>query len=71
MAKNRWIQHAVRRPGALHRMLGIPELEKIPLEVLLLAARQPGLLGRRARLALPLRKIGWKRRAARKRRRYA
>lgn len=25
-----WIQNAIKRPGALHRHLGVPEGEKIP-----------------------------------------
>lgn len=30
MAANHWIQGAIKRPGALHRALGVPEGEKIP-----------------------------------------
>ena len=26
----KWIQKAIKRPGALHRMLGIPQNQKIP-----------------------------------------
>lgn len=33
MAK-KWIQNAIKRPGALHRHLGISENEKIPAEKL-------------------------------------
>lgn len=33
MAK-KWIQNAIKRPGALHRHLGVPEGEKIPAEKL-------------------------------------
>lgn len=41
--------------GALKRMLGIPQNKKIPLALLRRAAKRPGLLGKRARLALTLR----------------
>lgn len=33
MAK-KWIANAIKRPGALHRALGVPEGEKIPAEKL-------------------------------------
>lgn len=59
----RWIQGALKkhRRGALHRQLGIPEGETIPLKRLESAAKRGGLVGRRARLALNLRKIGKRR----------
>lgn len=34
MARHRWIKGAVRHPGALHHMMGVPEGEKIPAETL-------------------------------------
>lgn len=49
-----WIQGAIKHPGALHRMLGIPEGEDIPVSVLHAAAKKGGKLGERARLALTL-----------------
>jgi len=57
--KTRWIQRALRKhkKGALHRQLGIPEGEIIPLALLRDASKAPGLLGQRARFALNLRKI--------------
>lgn len=58
-----WIQKALggrRRKGALHRQLGIPTGEKIPLNVLEQATHAPGKLGRRARLAKTLRRLGRK-----------
>lgn len=57
-SKKRWIQHALRKhkKGALHRQLGIPEGEKIPLSLLHVVAIQPGLAGQRARFALNVRK---------------
>jgi hypothetical protein len=62
MAK--WIQRALAksRPGALHRQLGVPAGKKIPAKKLRAAAKKPGLLGRRARLALTLRRISARRR---------
>lgn len=30
----RWIQRAIHRPGKLHRDLGIPKGEKIPMQLL-------------------------------------
>lgn len=46
------------KKGALHRQLGVPESEKIPAEKLRWATKQPGVLGRRARLAMTLRGLG-------------
>ena len=43
--------------GALHRALGVPEHETIPLALVQRAAKAPGKLGRQARLALTLRKL--------------
>jgi len=53
----KWIRGAHLRRGALHRMLGIPLDRRIPQRVLEKAARAPGLLGRRARAALNLRRL--------------
>jgi len=47
----KWIQEAVKHPGALHRQLGVPAGEKIPAKKLAKAAKAPGKLGQRARLA--------------------
>lgn len=49
MAK--WIQDAIKHPGALHKELGVPEGKKIPAKKLEKAAGAGGKLGRRARLA--------------------
>lgn len=58
-SSRRWIQHALKKHkrGALHKQMGIPVGEVIPLRRLVSAAKKPGLLGKRARLALNLRKI--------------
>lgn len=49
-----WIKNAIGRKGALHEMLGIPKGRKIPQKTLVSAAKKPGLLGKRARLAITL-----------------
>ena len=46
-----WIEGAVKHPGALHKQLGVPEGQKIPAGKLSEAAKAPGKLGQRARLA--------------------
>jgi hypothetical protein len=59
----RWIQRALHKhkKGALHRQLGIPEGEIIPLSLLRDAAKAPGLLGQRSRFAINVRKFRKKR----------
>jgi len=47
----KWIQGAIKKPGALHKELGIKEGEKIPEKKLKAAAKKPGKEGKRARLA--------------------
>jgi hypothetical protein len=61
MAKRYWIQEAIKNPGALRRQLKVPAGKKIPLSKLKEAAKKPGKLGRRARLALTLRRLAQKR----------
>jgi hypothetical protein len=51
----KWIAGAIRRPGALRKSLGIKAGETIPAKKLSRAARAPGKLGQRARLAITLR----------------
>ena len=51
----RWIQKAIKKPGALHRALDVPMDKKIPAGKLEKAAKAPGKLGQRARLAKTLR----------------
>jgi len=55
MANKNWIAGAVKHPGALHKMLGIPEGKSIPQARLESAAKEPGVLGKRARFALNVR----------------
>ena len=47
----KWIQKAIKKPGALHKELGVPAGKKIPSSKLAAAAKKPGKLGKRARLA--------------------
>lgn len=56
-AAGKWIQKAIKKPGALHRQLGVPEDKKIPASKLRSAAERGGKLGRRARLAVTLKKL--------------
>ena len=58
VAKN-WIQNAIKKPGALRKELDTPAGEKIPSKKLNAAAKKPGKLGQRARLAKTLK--GFKR----------
>lgn len=51
MAGGNWIQDAIKKPGALHKQMGVPEGQKIPAKKLAAAAKKPGKLGQRARLA--------------------
>ena len=53
--KKKWIQDAIKHPGALHRELGVPAGEKIPAKKLAKAAKAKGVEGKRARLAETLR----------------
>lgn len=55
--KKKWIQDAIKKPGALHKELGVPEGKKIPAKKLKAAAKKGGKLGQRARLAETLSKM--------------
>lgn len=50
MAK-KFLKDAIKRPGQLHRDLGVPEGKKIPEGKLRAAEKRPGKVGERARLA--------------------
>jgi hypothetical protein len=52
-----WIKGAVKKPGALRKSLGVKAGEKIPTAKLNAAAKKPGKLGQRARLAKTFRKF--------------
>ena len=51
----KWIQGAIKHKGSLHKALHVPAGEKIPAKKLAKAAKAPGKLGQRARLAKTLR----------------
>ena len=57
MAKKNWIKGAIKKPGSLRRSLGIKKGQKIPAKKLAAAAKKPGKLGQRARLAQTLCKM--------------
>jgi len=61
VAERKWIQKAIKRPGALRRRLKVKEGQKIPVKRLAKAAKAGGRLGRQARLAQTLRKISRRR----------
>lgn len=54
MSDKKFIQKAIKKPGALHKELGIPEDKKIPQKKLNAAAKKPGKEGQRARFAKTL-----------------
>ena len=53
----KWIQSAIKKPGALRSALGVKKGEKIPAGKLAAAAKKPGKMGQRARLAQTLGKM--------------
>jgi hypothetical protein len=52
-----WIQKAIKKPGALRSSLGVKGDNPIPAKKLAQAAKAPGKLGQRARLAQTLKKM--------------
>ena len=54
---SKWIQAAIKKPGALKKSLGVKAGEKIPAKKLAKAAKAPGKMGQRARLAQTLSKL--------------
>ena len=53
----KWIQKAIKKPGALRKELGVKEGKPIPAKKLAAAAKKPGKIGQRARLAETLGKL--------------
>jgi len=53
MAKN-FIKGAIKKPGQLHRDLGVPQGKKIPKSKIAAAAAKGGKVGQRARFAQTL-----------------
>ena len=56
MAK-KFIQSAIKKPGQLHRDLGVPQGKKIPPGKIAAAASKGGKIGQRARFAQTLQKL--------------
>lgn len=56
MAK-KFIQKAIKHPGALHKSLGVPAGKKIPASKIKAAAKKGGKLGQRARFAQTLSRL--------------
>ena len=54
----KWIAKAIKKPGALRKQLGVKKGKKIPGKKLAAAAKKGGKLGKRAKLAKTLKKIG-------------
>ena len=54
MASKNFIQNAIKKPGALRSALGAKKGEPIPAKKLAAAAKKPGKMGQRARLAKTL-----------------
>lgn len=52
-----WIKGAIKKPGALRAQMGVKAGQKIPAKKLATAAKAPGKLGQRARLAQTLSKM--------------
>ena len=55
--KKMWIQEAIKKPGALRKTLGTKAGKTITMGKLEKAASKSGVTGKRARLAMTLRKI--------------
>jgi hypothetical protein len=55
LKKGGWIKEAIKKPGALRSSLGVKAGQKIPAAKLAKAAKAPGKMGQRARLAQTLR----------------
>lgn len=55
--KGKWIQSEIKKPGQLHKDLGVAAGKKIPAKKLAAAAKKGGKVGQRARLAQTLKKM--------------
>jgi len=56
-AKKKWIQGAIEKPGSLRKTLGAKAGKPIPASKLKAAAKKKGITGKRARLAMTLKKM--------------
>jgi hypothetical protein len=54
MMAEKWIKEAIKKPGALRSALGVKAGKTIPAKKLAAAAKKPGKMGQRARLAQTL-----------------
>lgn len=54
MATKNWIADATKNKGGLHKSLGVPAGKKIPAAAVAKAAKEPGKVGKQARLAQTL-----------------
>lgn len=54
----KWIQKAIKKPGSLRKAMGVKKGQTIPAGKLAAAAKKPGLVGKRARLAQTLKGLG-------------
>ena len=57
VTKDKWIKDAIKKPGSLRKSLGVKEGQNIPAGKLAKAAKAPGKMGQRARLAQTLKKM--------------
>lgn len=57
MAAKKWIQKAIKSPGALRKTLKVKAGKTIPVKKLAVAAKKSGVTGKRARLAQTLKKM--------------
>lgn len=53
----KWIQKAIKKPGSLRKTAGVKKGEKIPVSKLAELAKKGGKTGKRALLAMTLRKL--------------
>jgi len=56
-SSKKWIQKAIKKPGALRKALGTPKGKKISTKKLNAAAKKKGKIGQRARFAKTLKKV--------------
>jgi hypothetical protein len=57
MAAKKFIKEAIKKPGQLHRDLGVPQGKKIGASKIAAAAKKGGKVGQRARFAQTLGKL--------------
>lgn len=57
MSKKNFIKNAIKKPGQLHKDLGVPKGENIPESKIEDASHKSGKTGQRARFAMLLKKL--------------